>query len=164
MWGGRPRHNNSSGSSCSFSLIGFRLSSSSWFACCLCDTCSVAATTRMIYVPRVRIYMPHGSAVVVLTRVYVGSLRHTRQLRAVALSPEEATSIWCCSLHTAAVVARCERRAGLTRSPCSFKNKATRTDVHISHDTPCSLFVGHPGVGKHTLTRSKQCDTKPTAG
>ena len=112
--------------------------------------------------PRVRIYMPQKSAVVALTRVYVASPRHTRQLRAVALSPE-ATSIWCCSVHAGAVVASCERRAGLTRTSCSFK-KQSDTYRRTSHGSPCSRFVGHPGVGKHTLIKSKHCDTKQTAG
>ena len=67
--------------------------------------------------------MSHTSAVVVLTRVHVASPRHTRQLRAVALSPEEATPNWCCSVHTAAV-ARCERRAGLYRTSCPFKKQS----------------------------------------
>ena len=111
---------------------------------------------------RVRIYMPHSSAVVVLTRVYVASPRHTRQLRAVALSPEEATPIWYCSVHTAAAAASCKRRAGLTRNSCSFKMQSD-TYRRTFHDTPCSLFVGHPGEGKHTLIKSKQCDTQPTA-
>ena len=88
--------------------------------------------------PRVRVYMLQSSAVVVLTRVYVANPRHTRQLLAVALSPEEVTSIWCCSVHAAAV-ASCERRAGLTPTACSFK-KQSDTYRRSSHDSPCSLF------------------------
>ena len=111
--------------------LGFRLSSSLWFACCFCDTCLGVAATYYSYdmIPRVRIYMLRSSAVVVLTRVYVATPRHTRQLRAVALSIEGATSIWCCSVHVAAVTS-CERWAGPTRTfPVRSKRKAARTDV-----------------------------------
>ena len=53
--------------------------SSSWFACRWCDTCSSSASCCYYsydMVPRVKNYMPHSSAVVVLTRVYVASPRH----------------------------------------------------------------------------------------
>ena len=57
------------------------LSSSSWFVCCWCDTCSssVVGTTNMIQdmIRRVRIYILHISAIVDVTRVYVASSRHT---------------------------------------------------------------------------------------
>ena len=32
-----------------------------------------------------------------------------------------------------------------------------------SHDTPCSFFVDHRGVGKHISIKSNHWDTKPTA-
>ena len=104
-------------------------------------------------IPRVGIYTPHSSAVVVPTRVSVASTRHTRHLRAAALSPQEATHTWCCALHTADVWS-CERRAGLIRTSYSFI-KQSDTHRRTSHDTPCSLFVGHPGVGKHTIIKCK---------
>ena len=83
--------------------------------------------------------MPHSSAIAVLTRVYVASPRHSRQLRAVALSPEEATSIWCCSVHTAAG-ATCERRAGLARTSCSFK-KQSDTYRRTYHAFPAPFLL-----------------------
>ena len=54
----------------------------------------------------------------------------------------------------------CELRAA---DLSSFK-KQSDTYRRASHDTPCSLFVGHPGVGNHTLIKSSHCVTKPTAG
>ena len=55
----------------------------------------------------------------------------------------------------------CELRAAGGVIP-SFK-KQSDTYRRASHDTPCSLFVGHPGVGKHTLIKPSPCDTKPAA-
>ena len=37
------------------------------------------------------------------------------------------------------------------------KGKGTSIDVYTSYDTPCSLFVCHPGIGNHTFKTT--CDT-----
>ena len=84
--------------------------------------------------------------------VYVASPCHKRQLRVVALSPSEATSIWCSSVHTAAA-----SRPGLPRS-------RSHTYRRTSHGARCSLFVGHPDVGKHALVDSNHTRHEPTAG
>ena len=42
-----------------------------------------------------------------------------------------------------------------------------KTKRHVPtylYDTPCSLFVDHPGVGNQTLMKSSHCGTKPAAG
>ena len=124
-----------------------------WYLICCCFYYSFGM------IPRVRIYMPHSSAVVLQTPVYVAGPRRSRQLRAVAWSTEEFTSTRCRCVYTAAVTS-CGRRAMHTRTSCSFK-KQSDTYRRSSHDSPCSLFVGHLGVRKHILIETKHFDTKP---
>ena len=91
--GGRSRrHNNSISRHCSLSLNISCMAAVViavflllvWYLRCSCCYYSYDMTHRQT------IYMPYTSAVVVLSRVYDGSPRHTRKLRAVALSPEKA--------------------------------------------------------------------------
>ena len=69
------------------------------------------------------------------------------------LSPLEAASIWCCSVHTDC----CERRTDGRGLPRPKKRDAS---TNLSRDTPCSLFVVHPGVQKKTP--SKEAKTRAT--
>ena len=74
-------------------------------------------------VPHLRIYMPRRSAVaVVLTRVYVARHRHTL-LSAACGSFDYRRLLVAPGI---LLLLRCERRAGLTRTSCSFKNPGAR--------------------------------------
>ena len=89
--------------------------------------------------------------------MYVANACHTRQLHAVVchhhrLPPSDSSGAPCTLLLRAA-----SDRPGLPRSKSGPYRRT-------SHDTPWSLFVGHPGVEKLTLIKSNHCDTKPTAG
>ena len=81
-----------------------------------------------------------ASAVVVLTRVYVASPHHT-------LSAACSSFDYRLPPYGVAAVACYERRAGLTRISCSLKNQR-HILTYLYCDTPCSIFVGYPGVRK----------------
>ena len=54
------------------------------------------------------------------------------------LSLKEATSIWCCSVHTAAV-ASCERRAGLR--PVTMETRCCQKKLEVQKDTRQKISV-----------------------
>ena len=119
--------------------------------------------------------MPRSSAVVVLTRVYVASPRHTllsaacgsfdyRRLPPPGVAP-------CILLLLRAV----SGGPGLLIPPARSKIKAQERHMptYLYYDTPCSSFAGHPGTRKYhfhqvkphatrTDTYGRSCDIKKT--
>ena len=120
------RHNYSSSSSssrCSLSLISFSagvvvvvVCLFVWYMLCCCY---YSCHTSSYSLPVAQLTWPLSF----VTLAYIASPRHTRQLRAVALSPREVTRYVHLWLHTAA--GSCERRTGLNLV------QKTRADVYL---------------------------------
>ena len=113
-------------------------------------------------VPRVKNYMPHSSAVVVLTRVYVASPRHITLSAACGsfdyrrLPPSSVVAP-----RTLVLLRAARGGPGLLVPPARSKSKAKRTDVPgTPYDTPCSLFCWPSRRQEIILSSSKTtCDT-----
>ena len=148
LWGVRPhRHDRSR---CNFSLIEF-LAVVVIMVLVACVMLASSLLLQQYYsFVRLSIHMPHSSAVVVLTRVYVASPRHTllsaacgsfdyRRLPPPGVAP-------CILLLLRAV----SGGPGLLLPPDRSKIKAQERylPTYLYCDTPCSSFVGHPRARK----------------
>ena len=167
---GRSRHHSSSSSSRSLQLqphqhcFERRRHGLLVVLLVLCDTCSVAALLLLLCdsCRVVEMYLLHSSCrdhrAFSLWCVCVASPHNTGQLRCGSFTTTRERippSLVLVSPGTLLLRAA----SGVPRS--RSKSDTYRRTCHIA---PCSLFFCHSGVGNNTFIKSKQCDTKPTAG